>query len=264
MWSSNPVISIKLLQQLVGELSHVPRTTWPACVKISFIVLCFLAAGRIFLQSSFQTSLDTSCLFIFTVWRWDVFWFSLDMTNDGRIPLRMTFDNLDDNISRCHSFIWHPASALVTSLASGDQPRLVSRLVWPLASHSAWILSNNYCPDLVFIWKSSNSVGYMLSNTAVMKIRFEANINEYQILFLDLIVACGLLLLHRLLLDPLDVHELPELRPLHPRDVEPLELLASLVIKHGLRRLSCVKENICAIERISLFSLLDFHGTLAF
>ena len=108
----------------------------------------------------------------------------------------------------------------------------------------------------------------MLSNTAVMKIRFEANINEYQILFLDLIVACGLLLLllllHRLLLDPLDLHELPELRPLHPRDVEPLELLASLVIKHGLRRLSCVKENICAIERISLFSLLDFHGTLAF
>ena len=53
---------------------------------------------------------------------------------------------------------------------------------------------------------------------------------------LDLVMGRGLLL--RLLLDPLDLHQLPQLRPLHPGDVEPLELLASLVIKHGLRRLS--------------------------
>lgn len=54
MWSSNPVISIKLPQQLVGEVCHVPLNTWPACVKISFIVLYFLAAKRKLLLEMIQ------------------------------------------------------------------------------------------------------------------------------------------------------------------------------------------------------------------
>ena len=49
----------------------------------------------------------------------------------------------------------------------------------------------------------------------------------------------------RPLLDALYLHELPQLRPLHPRDIEPLKLLACLVIKNGLRRLSWMRENIC-------------------
>ena len=125
MWGSKSSNQHKIAST-VGRcaLCHVPRTTRPPCVKISFIVLCFLAAWvRIFLLSSFQTSLDTSCLFIFTVWRWDVFWFSLDMTNDVRIPLRMTFDNLADNISRCHSFIWHQPRLTLWPASSGLWPR---------------------------------------------------------------------------------------------------------------------------------------------
>ena len=169
MWSSNPVISIKLPQQLVGERCHVPLNTWPACVKISFIVLYFLAAKRKLLLRRFQTSLDTSCLFIFTVWRWDVFWFLLDMTNDDRIPLRMTFDNLGDNISRCHSFIWHPALTQWPARVSSPRPRL--------ASDSAWILNTNDLASCLF----ENHQNVLVLNFPTQpscKISSEANISN--------------------------------------------------------------------------------------
>lgn len=131
MWSSNPVISIKLPQQLVGELCHVPLNTWPACVKKKFHCSLFLGSQ----ENTFTEKIPNFTRHFLSVSpRFeDVFWFLLDMTNDDRIPLRMTFDNLGDNISHCHSFIWHPASP-------SDQPR--SRLLLSSSSSGLGLCLN--------------------------------------------------------------------------------------------------------------------------
>ena len=140
MWSSNPVISIKLPQQLVGELRCSATCPAPRDLLVSEYILLFSISwqpGEIF-PDKFPTLPNSPCLFIFTVWRWDVFWFSLDMTNDVKIPLRMTFDNLRDNISCCHSFIWHSARVTrLQTLLSGHWPPGPARC----------LNTNTHCPD---------------------------------------------------------------------------------------------------------------------
>ena len=144
MWSSNPVISIKLPQQLVGELRCSATCPAPRDLLVSEYILLFSISwqpGEFFLTSFplYPTALVCSSSR-----------FEDGMFSDSHLIWQMTSKSLWEWHLIICAIIFHVVTALSDTRPGWPDSRLCSLATGRLAPHAAWILTLTVLTSCLF------------------------------------------------------------------------------------------------------------------